>query len=288
MAYGSRAHLAAAAAYAAGLRNVKGDPRLREAIAIALAESGGNPKAWGDRSLAGKGSRGLWQVYVMPGSRPGPPRFWNNPKALYNPLTNAKSMMSISHGGKNWGPWTTYRTGAYRRYLNEADAAIAWLATPAGQKMIKDLKAKGGAGIPWKPGKPKSKPKPKPKPTPGTGGPGHSTKLKITPAKLRADRDQLRTWLKQDISGSRALIGKTVGKHDGFVKTNPNGVTTDLVAHNTIHAALQTTHLVFDEAFRLAMQDFDVLAKVLNQGADGADLTEAELAHEVRTYKDLA
>jgi len=277
MVYGSRAHLAAAAARAVGLKGEK----LKIAIAVALAESGGNPKAWGDRSLPGKGSRGLWQIYVMPGSKSGPPRFWNNPKALENPLTNAKSMMAIGHGGKNWGPWTTYRTGAYRKFLKEADAAIAWLATPAGKALVKDLKAKGGQGVPWKPG---GNPKPKTNP----GGSGHKTKLKITPAKLRADRDQLRTWLKHDVSGSRALIGNAVTKHDGFVKTNPAGVTTDLVAHNAIHAALQTTHLVFDEAFRLVMQDFDLLAKVLNQGADHADLTEAELAHEVRTYEDLA
>lgn len=283
MAYGSRAHLAAAAAKAAGLKGEK----LKIAIAIAMAESGGNPKAWGDRSLH-KGSRGLWQIYVASWAKPGPPRFQNNPKALYNPLTNAKSMMAISSGGKHWGPWTTFRTGAYRRYLREAAAAVRWLDTSAGKKLLHDVKAKGGVGVPWRSGTPKKRKVPH-----GSGGLGHKTKLKITPAKLRADRDKLHGWVKHDVAGGRALVARTVTKHDSFVKANPKGAdptapTADLVAHNTIHAALQTTHLVWDEAFRLVMQDFDLLAKILNQGADHADLTEAELTHEVNSYKDLA
>ena len=33
--------------------------------------------------------------------------------ATFNALGNAKAAISISGDGTNWGPWTTYTTGAY-------------------------------------------------------------------------------------------------------------------------------------------------------------------------------
>jgi hypothetical protein len=80
----------------------------RIAAAVAMAESAGNPGAIGDRGT----SYGLWQVHL-------PAHPWAASMNMLDPYQNALAMARISGGGKNWKPWTTYRTGAYKRYLAE-------------------------------------------------------------------------------------------------------------------------------------------------------------------------
>lgn len=67
------------------------------AAEIAMAESGGNPNA-----ISPTNDFGLWQIN---GS--------NGALATLNPLQNAKSAITLSGNGTNWGPWTTYHSGAY-------------------------------------------------------------------------------------------------------------------------------------------------------------------------------
>lgn len=67
------------------------------AAEIAMAESGGNANA-----ISPTNDFGLWQIN---GS--------NGALATLNPLQNAKSAITLSHNGTNWGPWTTYHSGAY-------------------------------------------------------------------------------------------------------------------------------------------------------------------------------
>jgi hypothetical protein len=67
------------------------------AAEIAMAESGGNPNA-----ISPTDDFGLWQINGSHGSM-----------ATLNPLGNAKSAISISGNGSNWGAWTTYTSGAY-------------------------------------------------------------------------------------------------------------------------------------------------------------------------------
>jgi LysM repeat protein len=67
------------------------------AAEIAMAESGGNPNA-----ISPTNDFGLWQIN---GS--------NGALATLNPLQNAKSAIALSGNGTNWGPWTTYHSGAY-------------------------------------------------------------------------------------------------------------------------------------------------------------------------------
>lgn len=81
------------------------DPNL--AAAIAMAESGGNPSVVGDLEYGG--SVGLWQINL-----PSSPQY--DPTSLKDPTYNAKAALAISHNGTNWNPWTTYRTGAYKRW----------------------------------------------------------------------------------------------------------------------------------------------------------------------------
>jgi murein DD-endopeptidase MepM/ murein hydrolase activator NlpD len=79
------------------------------AVAVALAESGGNPAAVG---VNGDGSRdrGLWQI----NSR------WHpevSDACAFDPSCNARAAYVISNGWTDFGPWTTYSSGAYRQYL---------------------------------------------------------------------------------------------------------------------------------------------------------------------------
>jgi LysM repeat protein len=67
------------------------------AAEIAMAESGGNPNA-----ISPTADYGLWQINASHGA-----------EATLNPLGNAEAAVAISSGGTDWGPWTTYTTGAY-------------------------------------------------------------------------------------------------------------------------------------------------------------------------------
>lgn len=83
------------------------DPNL--AAAVAMAESGGDPAAYGDAQYGG--SYGLWQINL-----PAHPEYSGDPSVLYDPTTNAQAAFKISSSGTNWKPWTTYRTGAFQKW----------------------------------------------------------------------------------------------------------------------------------------------------------------------------
>jgi len=68
------------------------------AASIAMAESSGRQFATG-----AAGERGYWQIHPDHGSL-----------STYNPLGNAKAAVVISDDGRNWTPWTTFTSGAYR------------------------------------------------------------------------------------------------------------------------------------------------------------------------------
>lgn len=76
--------------------------------AIAMAESGGRVKAVGDHG----DSIGLWQIHV-----PTAPKQWANRDMLKHGGFNAQAAHAISNGGTNWEPWTTFRNGAYLKWM---------------------------------------------------------------------------------------------------------------------------------------------------------------------------
>ena len=78
------------------------------AAAVAMAESGGDPSAEGDLTLGL--SRGLWQINVR-----AHPEF--DPIRLFEQDYNARAAFLVSSHGTNWNPWTTFKNGAYRKYL---------------------------------------------------------------------------------------------------------------------------------------------------------------------------
>ena len=89
---------------------------LITAVAVAMAESSGNASA-----VNYLGCVGLFQVYGKVWRRTYPT--WTN-SWLKSPGNNAKAAFIISNGGKNWKPWEAYSTGAYRKYLSQAQAAV--------------------------------------------------------------------------------------------------------------------------------------------------------------------
>ncbi len=101
---------------------------LRLAVAVGLAESGGNPTARGPNPPtpgcpAGSLDRGAWQL--------------NN--CYHAEVTDAcaddlacaaRETYRISAAGGDWHQWTTYTSGAYQAQLATADQALAIVAIP--------------------------------------------------------------------------------------------------------------------------------------------------------------
>jgi lysozyme-like protein len=122
-----------AVAYDAGIRDTTD---LATAIAIAMAESGGNPRAHNTRPP--DNSYGLWQINMY--GNLGPQRRAQfgiaSDDALFDPMTNAKAMMAISGGGKNWKPWSTYKGARYYIFLPNATAIAPGVITARGGQAI--------------------------------------------------------------------------------------------------------------------------------------------------------
>lgn len=87
---------------------------LNMAAAIALAESSGRANA-SNTNTNGSIDRGLWQINSIHGGL-----------STFDPLANARAALSISGGGHNWNPWTTYKTGAYKKFLARGGRQPRW------------------------------------------------------------------------------------------------------------------------------------------------------------------
>jgi hypothetical protein len=88
---------------------------LTIAVAIAYAESSGDPNALGDNG----NSYGLWQINL-----PAHPEYAG--ADLYDPQTNANAAFAIyQQAGESFSPWTTFKTGAYEQYLGGNPPALS-------------------------------------------------------------------------------------------------------------------------------------------------------------------
>jgi hypothetical protein len=90
--------------------------KAKIAAAIAIAESGGDPNA--HNSKPPDDSYGLWQINMIGPLGPAR-RLEFGLKAntdLFNTETNAKAMSEISKQGKDFTPWSTYTSGAYKSH----------------------------------------------------------------------------------------------------------------------------------------------------------------------------
>lgn len=99
-------------AYNAGFRG----EALRWAVAIAKAESGGNPSAYNPEAAAGTapnaGSRGLWQIYGT-----AHPQY--NSSIAFDPAVNARAAFEVyREAGNRFTPWSTFNNGMASQYVN--------------------------------------------------------------------------------------------------------------------------------------------------------------------------
>lgn len=80
------------------------------AAAIAEAESSGRTQVTSPNPDGGT-NVGLWQLDTK-GAGAG-----HTVEQLQDPATNARVTIMKSANGSNWGPWETWHTGAYKKYL---------------------------------------------------------------------------------------------------------------------------------------------------------------------------
>lgn len=119
-------------AYNAGFRG----SALRMAVAIALAESNGNPNAYNPEVAAGTrpghGSRGLWQIYGT-----AHPEYDN--EQTFNPVTNAQAAFKVyTEAGNRFTPWSTFNNGSANKISQNLNVDL-----PTSQI---DVTGGGGAG----------------------------------------------------------------------------------------------------------------------------------------------
>jgi hypothetical protein len=87
-----------------------------EGLAICQAESGRDPNAK-HVNTDGSIDRGIWQI---------------NDKAhpdvsdatAFDPVLSTRAALSISKGGTDYGPWSTFTNGAYKAHLEAAKVAL--------------------------------------------------------------------------------------------------------------------------------------------------------------------
>lgn len=128
------------AAHDAGFRGQD----LTTAVAIALAESSGDPRA--HNGTPPDNSYGLWQINMI--GALGPDRrhqfHLDSNSELFDPETNAKAAFAISGKGDSFQPWTTYTSGAYKSHLDEARKGVKAMRDDKGDR--KGGKGGGGKG----------------------------------------------------------------------------------------------------------------------------------------------
>lgn len=105
-------------------------PRM---VAVAMAESGGNPRAHNPNASTGDNSYGLLQVNMLGGMGEERRRAFGlkSNEDLFDPLTNLKAARKIyeSQGIGAWGAWTN---GSASKYLEAARKAAKSPASAAG------------------------------------------------------------------------------------------------------------------------------------------------------------
>lgn len=116
--------------YNAGFRGQS----LINAIAIALAESGGNPSAYNPELAAGtrpgSGSRGIFQIYGQ-----AHPEY--NSSLMFDPNANAQAAYKVyQQAGGRFTPWSTLNQGSYKQYLGLAQSAAAQLTGASGGSSV--------------------------------------------------------------------------------------------------------------------------------------------------------
>ena len=95
------------------------DSEIPTAVAVALAESGGNPGAVNRANTNGSVDYGLFQINTVHGSL-----LTQGDK--FNPADNARMAFTVySRAGNKWTPWSVYKSGRYRAFLPQGTLGAA-------------------------------------------------------------------------------------------------------------------------------------------------------------------
>lgn len=94
------------------------EEEIPQAVAIAMAESGGNPLALNDNPSTGDKSFGLMQINMIGGLGPERARQFglSRYEDLYDPVRNFQAAKAI-RDSQGWPAWSVYKSGRYKDYL---------------------------------------------------------------------------------------------------------------------------------------------------------------------------
>ena len=114
------------------------DDNAVKAVAIALAESGGNVEAVGGPNSNGTRDWGLWQINDIHNP---------NDRVKHSAAANWLMAWRIAAMGTSWSPWATYNSGKYRDFMNTARGAWS-SAVPENIGTDEDSAASGSGTAP--------------------------------------------------------------------------------------------------------------------------------------------
>ena len=102
-------------------------------IAIAMAESSGNPRA--HNPVGRDNSYGLWQINMLDTAtmKMGEERrrkYGIQNEDLWDPAVNARVAFDLSRGGTRFTDWSVYNDGKYLRFWEAASRAAAGISQP--------------------------------------------------------------------------------------------------------------------------------------------------------------
>jgi hypothetical protein len=93
--------------------------QIPTAVAVALAESGGDPAAVNSANRNGSVDYGLWQINTVHGAL-------LQQGNKFDPAANAKMALSVYRGaGSKWTPWSVYNSRTYLTYMPQGTLAAA-------------------------------------------------------------------------------------------------------------------------------------------------------------------
>lgn len=94
-------------------------PALSMARAISMAESKGNSSAHNFNPKTGDDSYGDFQINMLGALGPARRKQFglSSDSQLLNPSVNDRIAYKMSKGGTDWSAWSTYKTGAYKKYF---------------------------------------------------------------------------------------------------------------------------------------------------------------------------
>jgi cell wall-associated NlpC family hydrolase len=121
---------------------------LRTAWAVAMAESGGRAIAHNPNASTGDNSYGLFQINMLGDLGPARLRQFglSQNEELLDPSTNARVAFRMSGGGRDWSPWSAFKNGAYKKYLDKFPGAGKGSTTAVAQAGAQAFSS-GPAGI---------------------------------------------------------------------------------------------------------------------------------------------